>query len=90
MHKHTNTKKRALHRIRILEGQLRGIEGMLRNDTYCVDVLTQSLAVQKSLRSLDALLLKKHLETCILSQMKSHTGKKHIDELLKIYGTSTQ
>ncbi len=84
---HTHVKKstRALHRIKILEGQLRGIRRMLEEDKYCVDILTQSLAVQKSLRSLDTLLLKNHLETCVLSSMKNKTGKKYIDELAKLY-----
>lgn len=87
---HTNAKQRALHRTHIIQGQLRGIERMLTKDAYCVDILTQSLAVQKSLRSLDGLLLKNHLETCVLSHMKSSGGKKYIDELIQLYGTSTQ
>jgi len=56
-------KKRALHRARILQGQLRGIEKMIENDEYCVDIITQSLAVQKSLRSLNKLLVENHLRT---------------------------
>ncbi len=74
----------ALHRIRILQGQLRGIERMLKEHAYCVDILTQSLAVQKSLQSLDALLLKNHLETCVLSHMREG-GKKYINELIRLY-----
>lgn len=85
MHHHTLQHNRALHRIKILEGQLRGIRRMLEEDKYCVDVLTQSLAVQKSLRSLDTLLLKNHLETCVLENMKNKTGKKYIDELSRLY-----
>jgi len=46
-------KKRALHRSRILQGQMRGIEKMIEADEYCVDIITQSLAIQKSLRSLN-------------------------------------
>ena len=52
-------KKRALHRSRILQGQLRGLEKMIDNEDYCVDILTQSLAVQKSLRSLNKLLVER-------------------------------
>lgn len=82
--------KRILHRIKILEGQLRGIRRMLEEDKYCVDILTQSLAVQKSLRSLDTLLLKNHLETCVLSSMKNKNGRKYIDELSRLYKGMTQ
>ena len=44
-------KKRALHRTKIIEGQLCGIEKMIENEDYCVDIITLSLAVQKSLGS---------------------------------------
>ncbi|MDO8581612.1 MAG: metal-sensitive transcriptional regulator [bacterium] len=84
-HLHPPKPKHILHRIKIIEGQLRGIRRMLEEDKYCVDILTQSLAVQKSLRSLDTLLLKNHLETCVLSSMKNKTGKKYIDELARLY-----
>ena len=56
-------KKRALHRARILEGQMRGLERMIEGEEYCVDILTQSLAIQKSLRSLNKLLVENHLRT---------------------------
>src|SRR3954451_17157911 len=46
-------KKRALHRAHIIEGQLRGVEKMIDDEAYCVDIITQTLAIQKSLRSLN-------------------------------------
>jgi len=82
---HKHAKQTTLHRIRILQGQLRGIEHMLETNAYCVDVLTQSLAVQRSLRSLDVVLLKQHLETCVRDGMKSGKGQKYINELLQLY-----
>ena len=48
--------KRALHRSKILEGQMRGLEKMIEEEEYCMDIITQSLAIQKSLRSLNKLL----------------------------------
>ncbi|HEX7835436.1 MAG TPA: metal-sensitive transcriptional regulator, partial [Pseudolysinimonas sp.] len=48
---------------RILQGQLRGVEKMIENEDYCVDIITQTLAVQKSLRSLNKLLVENHLRT---------------------------
>ena len=48
-------KKRALHRTRILEGQIRGLEKLIESEAYCMDIITQSLAIQKSLASLDKL-----------------------------------
>jgi len=45
-----NLKKRALHRSRILEGQMRGLQKMIDNEDYCMDIITQSLAIQKVAR----------------------------------------
>ena len=83
-------KKRALHRARILEGQLRGVEKMIENEDYCVDILTQSLAIQKSLGSLNKLLVENHLKTHV-SAMFEEGGSARDDaiaELLKVYELS--
>ena len=80
-------KKRAIHRSKILEGQLRGLEKMIENEEYCMDIITQSLAVQKSLRSLNKLLVENHLRTHV-SHMFSAGGDQRdlaIEELLKVY-----
>ena len=80
-------KKRALHRSRILEGQMRGLEKMIENEDYCMDIITQSLAIQKSLRSLNKLLVENHLRTHV-SDMFAAGGEQQqmaVDELLKVY-----
>ena len=80
-------KKRALHRSRILEGQMRGLEKMIDNEDYCMDIITQSLAIQKSLRSLNKLLVENHLRTHV-SDMFAAGGdsQEHaVAELLKVY-----
>lgn len=80
-------KKRALHRSRILEGQMRGLEKMIENEEYCMDIITQSLAIQKSLRSLNKLLVENHLRTHV-TDMFAEGGESQamaVDELLKVY-----
>jgi DNA-binding FrmR family transcriptional regulator len=80
-------KKRALHRSRILEGQIRGLQRMIENEDYCVDIITQSLAVQKSLRSLNKLLVENHLRTHV-SDMFDAGGEereKAVAELLAVF-----
>jgi CsoR family transcriptional regulator, copper-sensing transcriptional repressor len=80
-------KKRALHRVRILEGQMRGLEKMIDNEDYCVDVITQSLAIQKSLRSLNKLLVENHLRTHV-TEMFEEGGERQdaaVAELLNIF-----
>lgn len=81
-------KKRALHRSRILQGQLKGIEKMIEQEAYCMDILTQTLAIQKSLGSLNKLILENHLRTHIKAALTSDDKKKQdnaIDELLDLY-----
>ena len=81
-------KRRALHRTKIILGQMRGLEKQITDDTYCMDVLTQSLAIQKSLASLNKLILERHLRTHIADKMASDDKaqqSKAIEELLNLY-----
>jgi DNA-binding FrmR family transcriptional regulator len=83
-------KKRALHRTRILEGQLRGLEKAIENEDYCVDILTQSLAIQKSLGSLNKLMVENHLKTHVTEMFEEGGAAREqaIAELVKIYELS--
>ncbi len=83
-------KKRALHRTRILEGQLRGLEKAIENEDYCVDIITQSLAIQKSLGSLNKLMVENHLKTHVTEMFEAGGDEraKAIDELVRIYELS--
>lgn len=81
-------KKRSLHRTKILEGQMRGLQKMIENEDYCMDIVTQSLAIQKSLGSLNKLILENHLRTHISDMMASGSDKSQemaIEDLLKLY-----
>lgn len=80
-------KKRALHRTKILQGQLRGVEKMIENEDYCVDIITQSLAVQKSLRSLNKLLVENHLRTHVtdMFDVGGDEREKAMAELLAVF-----
>ncbi len=80
-------KKRALHRVRILQGQLRGVEKMIEDEAYCVDIITQTLAIQKSLGSLNKLLVENHLRTHV-SHMFDEGGETRdqaVAELLAVF-----
>lgn len=81
-------KKRALHRSKIIQGQMRGLEKNIDDEEYCMDILTQSLAIQKSLASLNKLILENHLRTHIAADMASgdeKTQTKAVEELLGLY-----
>ncbi len=81
-------KKRAVHRYKIIDGQIKGLQKMIDNEEYCMDILTQSLAIQKSLASLNKLILENHLRTHITEMMASKEETQHkkaISELLSLY-----
>ena len=81
-------KRRALHRSKILQGQLKGVEKMIDNEVYCMDIITQTLAIQKSLSSLNKLILENHIRTHISEKFTSADEKQQseaISELLSLY-----
>jgi DNA-binding FrmR family transcriptional regulator len=84
-------KQRALHRTKILEGQMRGVQKMIENEDYCMDILTQSLAIQKSIGSLNKLILENHVRTHIkesLSSSSDEAQEQAVEELLGLYELS--
>jgi CsoR family transcriptional regulator, copper-sensing transcriptional repressor len=80
-------KKRAMHRTRILEGQLRGLEKMIDREEYCMDIITQSLAIQKSLRSLNKLIVENHVRTHVTDMFAAGGSEQDnaVEELLTVY-----
>lgn len=82
------TKKQALRRLQIIKGQLNGLEKMIKDEKYCVDIITQSSAIKQALSGIDNLLLEHHLATHVAMQMKSGETKKATGEILKVYKLS--
>ena len=77
-----------MRRLQILKGQLSGLENMIREEKYCIDVITQTSAVKQALSGVEDLLLEHHLATHVAEQMKSGETKKAIQEILKVYRLS--
>lgn len=80
-----NDKSSATHRLSIISGQISGLSKMIEEGKYCIDVLTQSLAIQKALQEVDKKILEEHLNSCVKTQMKNGEEKKAVEELSKIY-----
>ena len=76
-------KKKLLTRLNRIEGQIRGIKGMLEDDTYCTDILTQSAAVSSALDSFNRQLLEEHIKGCVVGDIKKGNTET-VDELLDI------
>lgn len=86
-----NLKKRAIHRAKILEGQMRGLTKAIEKEEYCVDLLLQSLSIQESLKSLNRLLLENHIKTHVKYQLQKKSEEdKAIKELIKIFSLSNK
>jgi CsoR family transcriptional regulator, copper-sensing transcriptional repressor len=84
-HKITNRsqkmKSSLISRLNRIEGQVRGIKGMIDKDTYCDDVLNQIAAVQSAMKSVSRLLLESHMKSCVANRLQS--GETEVlDELL--------
>ena len=76
-----NELKALLNRLSRIEGQVRGIKGMLERDAYCIDVLVQVAAVNSALNSVSRILLSDHIKTCVTQDIKD--GKEEtVDELV--------
>lgn len=72
--------KDLIHRLNRIEGQIRGIKGMVEQDAYCPDILTQVSAVTAALNSFNKVLLSNHIHTCVADDIRA--GKDEtIDEL---------
>lgn len=74
--------KNLLNRLNRIEGQIRGIKGMVEEGRYCVDILTQISAVQAALNSFNKILLSDHIKTCVVEDIQNG-DMEVVDELCK-------
>ena len=75
-------KDQLLNRLRRLEGQVRGVQGMVEDDRYCIDVLTQISAIQAALDKVALGLLTDHAEHCVVHGTAAATPQDNVDELM--------
>lgn len=75
------TKSNLVSRLNRVEGQIRGIKGMIEKDTYCDDVLNQIAAAQSALNSVGRLLLEGHMKSCVVERIEAGETEV-IDEFL--------
>ena len=74
-------KKRLIHRLKRVEGQIRGLCNMLENDAYCADILTQSAAAGAALNAFNRELIGEHIHGCVARDIRAGQDEV-IDELL--------
>ena len=78
-------KKSVNHRLKIIEGQVRGLNKMVEEEVYCADIITQVSAIRQALSSIEDLMLENHLDECVKKQMSGSQSKKAMTEILAIY-----
>jgi len=75
--------KDLIHRLNRIEGQVRGIKGMVERDAYCTDILIQVAAANAALKSFNRVLLENHIKTCVTQDIRE--GREEtVNELLAI------
>lgn len=84
-------KKRAIHRAKIIRGQLEGLIKAIEEEAYCPVLLEQSLSIQRSLKSLNGFLLENHLRTHVKHQLRDKAQEgRAVKELVRIYNLSNK
>lgn len=78
-------KRNVIRRLKLIEGQVRGLQKMVDEEKYCVDVITQSSAIKEALAGVEDLMLENHLSTHVIRQMRSGKDKRAVSEILKVY-----
>lgn len=77
-------KSKLVNRLKRIEGQIRGLQKMVEEDRYCVDVLVQVSSVNSALKQVGFALLERHTRTCVSSAVQSGEGDEYIEELMKV------
>lgn len=77
-------KKNLTNRLKRIEGQIRGLQRMVAEEKYCVDILNQVNAVQGGLKGVSLKILDKHIHGCVQQAVKEEEGDEIIDELMEV------
>lgn len=84
---HATTHEETLHRLRRIAGQVQGIQRMVEDKQYCIDILTQIQAARSALRAVELQILKKHVDHCVRDAFASGSpaeADQKMDELLRV------
>lgn len=83
---HMNTpNSKLIRRLKIIEGQVRGLQEMIERKAYCIDVITQTSAVKQALSGVEDAIMENHLGGCLVDQIKKGKSDTAKAEILKVY-----
>jgi DNA-binding FrmR family transcriptional regulator len=83
-HSYTKDRGELLNRLRRIEGQVRGIERMVDEEAYCLDVLQQVEAMTAAADGVALLLLEDHIDGCLTHAIESGQGEPYVDEVMSV------
>ncbi len=86
-------KQQLINRLKSVEGHVRGIQRMVEDDEYCVDIIKQTLAVQRALEKFNSIILERHLQGCVTTAIRSDDAgerERVIHELLQVFETNSK
>jgi CsoR family transcriptional regulator, copper-sensing transcriptional repressor len=78
------TKESIVRRLQIVEGHVKKVREMVENDSYCIEVIHQTKAIESALREIDSLIMENHLNTCVVDAIKKGKSRLVIDEIMAI------
>ena len=76
--------QKVINRLKRIEGQVRGIQKMVEEDRYCIDILVQISAINSALKNTGFQLLERHMNHCVSHAITTGNGEESIDELMKV------
>jgi DNA-binding FrmR family transcriptional regulator len=82
-----------VNRLKSIEGHIRGIERMVEDDAYCIDVVKQVMAVQKAIDKVNSLLMQNHLNHCVITAIRGNDARKRqkvIGEIVDVFEMSAK
>jgi len=91
-HTHVHEHQDSIRRLKTAEGHVRGIQRMLEEDAYCIDVIRQIQAVQAALNKVSVAILKQHLNSCVITALRGesqHERERVLKELVEVYEVAT-
>ncbi|RAS91019.1 transcriptional regulator (plasmid) [Priestia endophytica] len=84
-HRSTKDKAQLITRLKRIEGQVRGIQNMIENERYCIDILTQMSAINAAMKNVGFQLLENHAQHCVSDAIKGGNGDEAIEELMDVF-----
>ncbi len=82
-YQYTKDKSSLLSRMRKIEGQARGVQRMIEDDRYCIDIVQQLSALSAACDEVSILILQSHVEGCVTNAIREQRGEEHIKELME-------